>query len=172
MKEKAIKLKADRKSVAGLLPAAKKGKVEQLRALLDDGANIERKNNRGQTALVRASEFGRFECIQFLLDRGADANAGRKFCSLVYASMSGHVESVRLLLDHGAKIDTKSYYGLTPLMYACLSGQAACVALLLERGADTSLSTPGGLSATDYSTSAEILQLLLDASNKTDYVLK
>lgn len=172
MKEKEIKPKAGRKSLAGLLPAARRGKVEQLRALLDDGANIERKNNHGHTALVQAAGCGRSECVQLLLDRGADVNAGRRVSALAYASLNGHMECIRILLDYGADIDLPSYYGMTPLMCACFHGRNECVALLLERGADTTVIDSDGQTVASYCFSAEMSKLLLDASNKTDYVLK
>jgi len=49
-------------------------KKEEIRQILDDGANINSQNDKGYTALMYASNFGRDEIVKFLLERGADRN--------------------------------------------------------------------------------------------------
>ena len=79
MKEKANKPKAVTKSLAGYFPAARNGDIKKIRQLLDDGVNIDRRNQNGETTLMQASAAGRLECVQLLLDRGADVNAVNKY---------------------------------------------------------------------------------------------
>ena len=174
MREKTDEPKAIKKSVYGFLPSARRRNPKKLRQLLDDGANIERRNQMGETALMQASMCGRLQCVQLLLDRGAKINAIDKNgnSAISYASMYGHIDILKLLLDHGANVDIRGYQRKTPLIAASQSSELACVALLLERGADVTPTDRLGKTASDYCTSDEIRKLLEDAANATDYVLK
>lgn len=174
MKEKNNKpkvSKSGKKSTSGFLFAARIGDVNKLRELLDDGANIERKNNRGLTALYLATRGGHLECAKLLLDRGADVNATSKNgnSAIILASTC---DILKLLLDHGADVDMKDREGFTPLINASLRDCSTCVALLLERGADPNLPGAFGKTASDYFVSKEIRKMLDAAANQRAYVLK
>ena len=49
-------------------------KIEKIKKILDDGAEINLQNNKGYTALIYASNFGREDVVKLLLERGADKN--------------------------------------------------------------------------------------------------
>ena len=174
MKGKINEPKTIKKSLAGFISAARKCNPNKLRQLLDDGVKIEKRNKRGQTALMQASIYGRLKCAELLLGRGADVNAITESgtSAIAYAYMYRHDDIMKVLLDHGANVDVRLYGGKSLLMNASQHARSISVALLLERGADVTLTDNEGKTALDYCTSAEIRKLLEDAANATNYVLK
>jgi ankyrin repeat protein len=98
----------------------------------------------GFTPLMAAAYCGDLECVQFLLQCGAQVNARTPagLTALIEATLSGNVAIVKELLARGA--DPNAWYQLekpkgpflTPVLAAASLGDAACLRLLLERGAD------------------------------------
>jgi hypothetical protein len=58
-----------------LLEAAKKGRKDQVEALLAKGAALEAADKEGRTALLLAAQYGRASTVQLLLAKGAKADA-------------------------------------------------------------------------------------------------
>ena len=56
-----------------LVHAIHKHQLESVRALLDAGADIDRRSAGGETPLMMAAGYGYTEIVNLLLDRGADA---------------------------------------------------------------------------------------------------
>ena len=73
--------------------------------LLDRGAEVNGKDNRGWTPLHHAAWNGRSVVATLLLDRGAEVNGknNRGWTPLDYATWKGHADVVALLLERGAK---------------------------------------------------------------------
>ena len=95
--------------------------LEIIKVLLDNGADINVKNNEGKTVLHLASSSGRHEVVKVLLDnKGADIDAkdnqGRT--ALMVASVWNDFEIVTSLVDKGAEINAKDKDGKTALMWA------------------------------------------------------
>ncbi|KAI0027850.1 ankyrin repeat-containing domain protein, partial [Vararia minispora EC-137] len=86
-----------------LLAAARGGSTDNIRLLIDHGANIEGRDQLGQTALKQAAFYGHLEVMQLLLDHGVqpqmDADA------LTTAARYGSIDTICLLLDNGADIE-------------------------------------------------------------------
>ncbi|KAI9455692.1 ankyrin repeat-containing domain protein, partial [Lactarius psammicola] len=78
--------------------------LDTVRSLLDQGADINKTDNRGWSALHVASFKGNLEVAKLLIERGAylspRTNVGAT--SLHVSSRYGNLEITRLLLDHGA----------------------------------------------------------------------
>ena len=70
----------------------------------------------GQTALHLAVDRGHLECVQILLDHGADVHATDQagISILQAAVIAGHLETCRLLLQKGADPDQQDMDGDTP----------------------------------------------------------
>jgi acyl-CoA-binding protein len=70
----------------------------------------------GQTALHLAADRGNFQCVQILLDHGADVHAtDQEGISILQAAViAGHFETCRLLLQKGADPDQQDMDGDTP----------------------------------------------------------
>jgi ankyrin repeat protein len=114
----------------------------------------------GGTALQRASEEGRAQVVQLLLEKGADVNAGGEQSStaLQRASAQGHGRVVRLLLEKGADVNAKGKRG-TALQRALEQGDEQVVRLLLKKGADFNIRMVRSASSRRH---PQIVQLLLE----------
>jgi uncharacterized protein len=123
--------------------AAREGNVEEMRALIGEGAEIDARGENGETPLILAILAGHNAVAELLIDRGANVMARneRGLTPLHAAAYSGSVEVARRLLGHGAEIeDRHNVSGATPLMLAAEENRVAVAELLIARGAD--LSTP------------------------------
>jgi ankyrin repeat protein len=121
-----------------LLDVAKKGDTKAVKALLDNGADVNAKNNTGATALIEAAIKGYADTVKALLNSGADIKVRDigNFTALVWAATLGHTDIVQALIDEGADINAKANPGLPALMLAAMNGHASTVKVLLENGAD------------------------------------
>jgi len=121
-----------------LFRAAIEGRLEEIRSLLDRGANIDAVGAFNYTPLHLASINGRYQCIELLLDRHANIDAvdDDNNTPLHRASGKGHQQCIELLLDRGANINAVDGTNSTPLHRASMNGHHQCVELLIDRGAD------------------------------------
>ena len=98
--------------------AAYQGEVDRLRQLLDWGADINARNNKGVTALTNAISGGRVENVDLLLERGADVNAAddRGEGPVIAACRKGDLSLFKTLISRGANPRVKGPDGTTLLM--------------------------------------------------------
>jgi ankyrin repeat protein len=162
--------------------AAYWGGLENMRVLLDYGANPNAENKEGETPLHLVSQsrlsyqerHGGVGIVRLLLEHGVDLNARRKdgWTSLHLAAFKGRVEVAQVLLDHGANANTETEGGETALHLVVLQGRQYhqeerlqhCTAITgawcgRERTAERQLTT---LHLAAYTGRVEIAQLLLD----------
>jgi ankyrin repeat protein len=88
-----------------LLDAAKRGDIAEIKELLKNGADINAKNNDGETALMQAVIFWHKDVCALLLEKGADMEAKDKvgWTPLTRAISYGNADAIKLLLDSGAR---------------------------------------------------------------------
>ncbi|KAM4871677.1 ankyrin repeat domain-containing protein 35 [Thomomys bottae] len=146
--------------------AASKGLTECLTILLENGADINSKNEDGSTALHLATISCQPQCVKVLLQHGANEDAVdvENRSPLHWAASSGCASSVLLLCDHEAFLDVLDNDGRTPLMIASLGGHAAICSQLLQRGARVNVTDKDDKSALILACekgSAEVAELLL-----------
>lgn len=98
------KLRAARAAGEKLLEAAKDGKSDDVRTLLEEGADPNFQDNCGVTALMLAANKGHSDSVRVLLDGKADPNLPDVYgvTALMLAARNGHTESVQALLQGGA----------------------------------------------------------------------
>ncbi len=103
-----------------LVNMAGSGNIDGVRALLDQGVDVNAKASTGFTALVAASWFGQTDVVRFLLERGADINkvGGLGHTPLTMAAISGYPDIVRVLIGKGADVNAKGDFNNTALMEA------------------------------------------------------
>ena len=123
---------------SALAKAAIQGDLEEIKALLDAGAEINSKDALGRTPLHMAAFYGRPKTTELLISRGADINAKDRveMTPLHAAVLSGGRQEVELLLLKKADINAKSDAGQTALHLAAATGQPKLSKFLIERGAD------------------------------------
>ena len=143
---------------ASLVSAARKGRVDQVRTLIEEGADLEKRDFGGNTAIYHAARKGHADVVRLLAEAGADIDVDNRFGStpLHVASRAGHVEVIRVLAEFGADLDARNLSGghssalrggadaalnrrslasSTPLEKAARAGQLAAVQALIELGA-------------------------------------
>jgi len=103
-----------------LRDAAEKGSVEEMKALMDDGVDVDARDQYGGSGLMWASLLGKVEAMQLLLERGAEVNASDKFgrTVLMFAAGNGQLAAIQLLLDKGVDIDATLKGEKTALAWA------------------------------------------------------
>jgi len=123
---------------AGLLEAAQTANSTSIRALLDQGADVNARTADGSTTLLYAAHFGDVESIQALLGAHADPDLTNRYGvgPMHEAALRGDVESLRALLEAGANVDLALPEGETPLMLASRTSAVEAVRLLIEHGAE------------------------------------
>jgi len=125
----------DPQGLSLLMIAARGNNVELAKFLLNNRANVQRRNSHGDTALTLASFAGNKEIVRLLLERKPEINHGG-WNALQYASYEGHSEIVTLLLAAGADINLKAPNGYSPLMLAAKRGHLDVVRTLTAAKAD------------------------------------
>jgi len=119
--------------------AARTGACDELRELLARGGDPNAVDGEGMTAMMMAAGRGHLNCVQVLVESGADINLQDKrkgLTALKFAVGEARVDVARYLLDQGADVNETDHFGRTGLMFAAGQGSIPMVALFLERGAD------------------------------------
>jgi ankyrin repeat protein len=161
---------------AQLVEAARRGRIDDVRGLLDGGANVNARATLRETALMAASAAGHAEVVRLLLERGGDPDARDAYRgnALLRAAWSGHLEAARALLEGGAKVDARFFSIVndrTALMVAAQRGHLGIVELLLKKGADVKAKAANGWTALRYATENrqdEVVKVLNSAGAKRD----
>ncbi|XP_066508165.1 ankyrin repeat domain-containing protein 34B-like [Hoplias malabaricus] len=127
-----------------LITAAQLGKLRLVRLLVEGGAHVNERNQRGETPLLAA-------------------------CRAMRGDQSGNtmLRLVRFLIKNQADPNVQDKAGRTALMYACMERAGAEVAAaLISAGADPSMEDYAGASALVYAINSQeqdTIQVLLDA---------
>jgi uncharacterized protein len=107
--------------------------------LIEDGADIEAKDEHGMTALIIACSKGNLDIARLLIEKGAKVNStgADGTTPLMATAGSGIVYSVeiaKLLLEKGAEVAAQNKDGKTAMNVAGAKGDKKLADLLLERG--------------------------------------
>jgi ankyrin repeat protein len=120
--------------------AAMRGDRDSVRALLQQGADVNAAHADGMTALHWAAERGDAETTTMLIYAGANVAAVTRighYTPLHLASKSASAPVVDALLKAGGDVAARSTTsGVTPLHLAAAAGNADVVVKLLNHGAD------------------------------------
>jgi ankyrin repeat protein len=129
--------------------------------LLDNGADIHAKNNKGQTALECACLIGNCQVIETLINYGDDINQKTTdgatplliMCNTVYTE---YTNIVKLMVEHGANVNATDTNKLTPLMRICdfegyyNNEKFEVIKFLLDNGSNVNATSKDGRSAMEH----------------------
>ena len=117
----------DEKRETPLIEAALADQPEAAAALIEAGADIEARNDRGFTALHAAAYSGSPRIATLLLDHGAavDARSMHKITPLHVAAEQNQAAVAELLIARGADVEAIQGDGYTPLSRATFYKSAA-----------------------------------------------
>ncbi|KAH7165235.1 ankyrin repeat-containing domain protein [Dactylonectria macrodidyma] len=162
-------------NAALLHQAAIRNNVRLTKVLIDNMANIEPMDNKGNTPLHLAALHGSTDVAKLLLDHGANPNIlnDHETTPFMIASASGAWEMVQLLSRTGVQGIITGYWEHTPLAYMLCrqanfphcNPDARIFHLLLDKGADLDEENLSGQTAIHHllcNPSLVHLRLLLD----------
>lgn len=103
-----------------LLLGAENGILALVKNAIENGADMNKKDLKGETALICASLYGYLDIVRFLVENGADVNEKNteNQTALVYASKEGYLDIVKFLVENGTIVDIKDVNGWTALYTA------------------------------------------------------
>ena len=150
--------------------AAYKGYDDIAELLISNGALLEAKNQKGQTALKVAIYAENIKVVKLLLSKGAypylfrsvlvnnteivrsllenganveETEENSHFKPLHLATLKGNCEIIQLLIDYNADINASINQGYTPLQDAISKNNLKATKLLLDNGANPNLTSSG-----------------------------
>jgi ankyrin repeat protein len=100
---------------------------------------VERADDQGNTALLRACLSGSLSCAQFLLARGASPHVSNSsgWTPLLAAGRSGQLPLIMFLLENDdglSLLEQRDQKDRTVLLHACRKGDVECIEYLLSKG--------------------------------------
>ncbi|XP_043203160.1 death-associated protein kinase 1-like [Amphibalanus amphitrite] len=119
--------------------AAGVGQLEVVQALRSKGAELDRVDERGDSAAIWAARHGHPAVLSYLIAEGADVDCKNK-CGetpLLVACKYGHGPVVRILCEAGVILDTQDDHGESALHASVWHGFPLLTQLLIAAGADT-----------------------------------
>ena len=123
--------------------AAFDGDLEKVKELVENGANIYEKDNKGMTPVMSATLFvPHLDVVQYLESKGADLKAKDSDGNTLLHNViiSGDLEIIKYLVEYGLDVNAANNDGLTPFQIAIVLEQSnpdvtGVVAYLESQGA-------------------------------------
>jgi len=122
--------------VSGFHGAACVGDLARVKGFVEQGTDIDAKDEMGWTPLYWAACTAREEVAEYLIGKGArvDVKTNEQSTPLHQAALSGSTKLVESFISKGAGVNAKDNKGHTPLWYAQSRGNADVVDLLRKHG--------------------------------------
>lgn len=118
-----------------LIEYAEQGNTEQVRQLLQSGADINATDEQGRTAVMAATYHNHVGTVEALIQAGADINIRdhQRNNVFLYAGAEGMMEILRLAIEADADVTLTNRFGGTALIPASDRGHVEIVQELLTR---------------------------------------
>ena len=113
------------------------------------GANPNRENSAGHTALTIASFHGFDNTVRALIQGGAevDQETIMGYTALLQSCVAGHAQTARVLCEAGSEVDRQNSLSETAITTAARSGHERVVMVLMTQGANVNFVTRSGRTA-------------------------
>ena len=120
-----------------LIEAIKQADLGTVRALVDQGADVNASEVDGTTALHWAVHRDDLETVELLIRVGANVTATNRYgvAPISLACINGSAAMLDRLLEAGADVNASLLEGETALMTAARTGRVEAVTVLLDHGA-------------------------------------
>jgi hypothetical protein len=120
-----------------MVRAARLGRLETVRVLLEGGAGVDETSEEGETPLLAALRWGYPDLIPILLEAGADVDISDRdgITPLIEAAGTAGSATIEMLLDAGAEADAEDDDGETPVSRALWGNRIEVLELLRNAGA-------------------------------------
>lgn len=145
--------------------AAKRGNLETVMLLVDRGAELNNRDNYGNTAVTYACMYLRRDVAEFLVAcEGFNIQHAVNHSAVYMTVLRGYDAALRILLERGASIDDDDQRSQSLLHTAVSRKQVAVVGTLLEFGANIETEVNEGLALLTLALdlrSAPIVNILL-----------
>ncbi|NEX60819.1 ankyrin repeat domain-containing protein [Noviherbaspirillum galbum] len=147
--------------------AIEAGDVHAVRHHLHHGAEVNARDEEGNTPLICAAIRGNTDIADVLIRKGADVNAGNGagHPALMWALEHDQPAMAKLLIQRGAHINTCSANSDTALILALARGHDDIAKVLVERGADVDRRSVDGNCALHFAVNRgrpDMVRMLLD----------
>jgi hypothetical protein len=156
--------------------AVRNGNREVVQVLLWAKADVNAKDQDGQTVLMMLSDKVTSEMVWDLINAGVKINARDKDgdTALLSTAEVNNADALKTLLDAGAKIDAVNNSGETALMKAASSGLVNNVRALIMAGANVNARDKDGKTALMYATenNESAVVRLLKAHGAIEFVVE
>jgi cytochrome c len=148
----AIAFLASPAAAGPLHDAVKTGDIAQVKLLIAQGEDLNKRQFPGGAPLHYAAIWGNAEMAELLLAEGAEVNLDDRSLGtpLKMAAFKGNEAVAVVLIANGAEILATSGNGTTPLHAAAEGGHASIVELLIESGADVNARSAPKSGTPDY----------------------
>ncbi|MCR5080587.1 MAG: ankyrin repeat domain-containing protein [Treponema sp.] len=169
---------ADKYGVTLLMKAAKTGNDWDVRKLIESGADVNRRDRDGWSALMYACRYqNNLNIVKMLIDKGAHVRVRNKYNAtplLMAADYSQNPEIIALLLKNRSASEAEVFRAF---IFAITGNSGndhirlAKIKLFTEMGLPLNRLWKGQtplMYAAQYATSTQVLQILLDSGARTD----
>lgn len=159
-----------------LFSAIENADIEKINTLIDNGTDVNARDENGYTPLMFAAVKGDANIANLLISEGADINRAdmkNGWTALVYAIRTKSIDVVKLLLNKGAEVNKVDLHNWSPIMRAVVINSAPITQMLLDCGADISETLPNGQtlsSLADIYQAHEAMSILNETLAKNKHV--
>jgi len=149
-----------------MMAASLKDGDEVVDLLLRKGADVNKKNNNGQTALHFTASKANLDTAKKLVAAGASARVKdkRQQLSLHRAAAVGSVPMMKLLLENKSPVNATDVDGMTALHHAVCEGHGDAALVLLKTGAEWDKRDRDGKTALDLAPDVNVRSFVVQSA--------